>query len=130
MTRATDMSESGEPDVAVIAGAEWRCFNCDEMFRSERCARLHFGADESDAAACQIKGSEHGLLEALRAAEQSARDAWHAVHNECSDVHRAMYAASSRHSQALRAAEEVGYARGLADGRTHLKQQEGGSHAE
>lgn len=96
---------------------EWRCFHCDEVFTSQRCARLHFGSEDGDPPACIIRGSEHGLLEALRDAENQAAEAWSAMHDELTDVHKAMYRMSSRHQGSLISAEEVGYARGLADGR-------------
>jgi K+-sensing histidine kinase KdpD len=97
---------------------EWRCFHCDQVFTTERCARLHFGPDEDSVAACVIKaGAEQGLVGALRDAEKAAADAWHAVHNETTDAAKAYYAQSTRHHQQLRLAEEAGYERGLADAR-------------
>lgn len=95
---------------------EWRCFHCDEVFTNNRCASLHFGRDEDSEPACLIKaGAEQGLLGALRDAEYAAADAQQAVANECTDAAKAYYAQATRHSQALRAAEEAGYERGLAD---------------
>lgn len=96
----------------------WRCFHCNDHFTSVREARLHFGADPFlNAAACQIKaGAEGSLLKALREAEDAAEQARAALHDETSDVHRAMYAANCRHQGALQAAEELGYERGLRDG--------------
>lgn len=95
----------------------WTCFHCDESFTDARCARLHFGVDEGSTPACRIEGSEGGLVEALREAQQDAANAWDALHNETTDVHRAYYAATSRFRTALRAAEETGFARGMADER-------------
>jgi len=107
-------------DVAVPAGApvEWRCYHCGDVFTDDRGARLHFGRDEDSIPACQIKaGAEQGLLGALREAEYAAADAQQAVANECTDAAKAYYAQASRHAQALRNAEELGYERGLTDGR-------------
>ena len=98
---------------------EWRCFHCDEVFVSERCARLHFGHDEGSEPACQIKaGAEGSLVHALRDAETAADDAIQAMQNETTDASRAYHAQRCRHNQALIAAEELGYERGLTDGRT------------
>jgi hypothetical protein len=96
----------------------WRCFHCGDMFIDERCARLHFGRDEDSIPACQIKaGAEQGLLGALREAEYAAADARQAIAGESTEAAQAYYAQATRHSQALRNAEEAGYERGLADGR-------------
>ena len=62
-------------------------------------------------------GAERGLLMALRKVEDECRRAWAAVHDETTDAHKAMYAMQSRHGDALRDAEELGYARGLRDAR-------------
>jgi hypothetical protein len=97
----------------------WRCFHCGDVFTTEHCARLHFGRDEDSAPACQIKGgAEQGLLGALRAAEYEASEARRAISDECTEAARAHYAQTTRHDAALRNAEELGYERGLADGRT------------
>lgn len=96
----------------------WVCFHCDEICRTEAEARLHFGPDEGHQPACQIKaGAEGSLLRALRAAEASAAEAWAMIHSEGADVVRAWRSAEGRHGQALQAAEELGYERGLRDAR-------------
>ncbi|NYD88797.1 hypothetical protein [Sphingomonas melonis] len=96
----------------------WRCYHCGDVFTDDRCARLHFGRDEDSLPACQIKaGAEQGLLGALREAEYAAADAQQAIANECTDAAKAYYAQATRHAQALRNAEELGYERGLADAR-------------
>ena len=82
-------SAENAPVGPSAAGEGWRCFHCDETFATEHAARLHFGADESASPACQIKGSEGGLLEALRHAEKDAADAWFAIHNESADASKA-----------------------------------------
>lgn len=96
----------------------WTCFHCGETFTDRRCAALHFGADEQSAPACRIKaGAEGSLLRALREAEQQAAEAWAALHSESSDFAKAYHRATARHTQALQAAEELGYERGLRDAR-------------
>lgn len=106
------------PEVTRVELIAWRCFHCGDVFTDESCARLHFGRDEDSQPACIIKaGAEQGLLGALRAAEYEAADARRAIADECTDAARAHYAQATRHDQALRNAEELGYERGLADGR-------------
>ncbi len=100
------------------AKPSWRCFHCGEVFTSEQCARLHFGRNEDSEPACVIKaGAEGSLLKALRHAEEAADDAIQMMHAESTDAAKAYHAQRSRHNQALIAAEELGYERGLADGR-------------
>ena len=96
----------------------WRCFHCGDTFTDERSARLHFGRDETSEAACVIKaGAEGSLLKALRDAEEQADDAIQRMHNESTDAALAFHQQRCRHNQALIAAEEAGYEKGLADGR-------------
>lgn len=104
---------------AVAAKAPgWRCFHCDEVFTDERCARDHFGRDETCEPACKIKmGAERSLLTALRRAENDAADAWAAIHSESTDAAKAYHAQHARHQEQLRIAEELGFERGLAAAR-------------
>lgn len=108
-------------DIATVTiePVGWRCFHCDEVFVDEHCARLHFGRDEGQTPACQIKGSEHGLVEALRRAENDAADAWRAIHNETTDSAKAYFAQSTRHQEQLRVIEQIGYDRCIADVKAH-----------
>ena len=95
---------------------EWRCFHCDEVFFTANDARLHFGMDQCSDPACKIKmGAEKSLLVALRRAETELQDAWAAIHNENTEAAKAYYAQQSRHGEQLRAAEELGFERGIAD---------------
>lgn len=94
----------------------WRCFHCDEVFIDEDRAREHFGVDESREVACRIKsGAEGSMLTALRRAEADAADAWFKLQNESGEAAQAYYAQAARHQEQLRAAEELGYERGLRD---------------
>ena len=98
--------------------SEWRCFHCDDVFTDERLARDHFGASEDRQPACIIKaGAEGSLVSALREVERQLEEAWAAIHEESTEAARAYYNQQSRHYAQLRAAEEAGYERGLADGR-------------
>lgn len=94
----------------------WRCFHCDEVFFTANDARLHFGMDQCSDPACKIKlGAEKSLLVALRRAETELQDAWAAIHNETTEAAKAYYSQQSRHGEQLRAAEELGFERGIAD---------------
>jgi len=104
----------------------WTCFHCDDTFHSEDKAREHFGPHEGRTPACQIKGSEGGLIRALREAEEEAEKAWSAVHSEGAEGLLAYRGNLSRHHAALRSAEETGYEKGLADGRAHPPAPESG----
>lgn len=123
---ARDALSTLPSDGVTIPADGWRCFHCGEHFTSEQCARLHFGRDEMSDPACIIKaGAEGSLLKALRRAEEAADDAIQAMHAESTDAAKAYHAQRCRHTQALIAAEELGYERGLADGRA-LSARSGG----
>jgi hypothetical protein len=49
---------------------QWRCFHCDEVFRSVSAATIHFGGGSFEDAGCVLKDSEVGLLGIIR--EQQA----------------------------------------------------------
>ncbi|OCJ67631.1 hypothetical protein A6U97_02600 [Agrobacterium tumefaciens] len=99
----------------------WRCFHCDEVFFTANDARLHFGMDQCSDPACKIKmGAEKSLLVALRRAETELQDAWAAIHNENTEAAKAYYAQQSRHGEQLRAAEELGFERGIKDSTAHI----------
>lgn len=105
-------------DEVLPASPHWRCFHCDEVFHDTNAAKLHFGMDQCSDPVCKIKlGAEGSLVKALRRAEGELADAWAAIHNESTEAAKAYYAQQSRHGEQLRAAEELGYERGLADGR-------------
>lgn len=96
---------------------KWRCFHCDEVFTSAHKARVHFGYDNYSTPACFIVGAAGSLIEILREAEMKCDEAWSAIHSETLDCHKAMHSQAGRHQSALRAAEELGYERGLRDAR-------------
>ncbi len=78
---------------------------------------MHFGKSEFDHPACLIKGSELGLLGALRKTEEACRQAHEAIYAENGDAIKAYYAAQSRFNQAIMQAEQSGYDKGFADGK-------------
>ncbi len=96
------------------AEQSWRCFHFGEVFTTDETARSHFGGSLDRKPGCIAKvelGGERGLLDALRNAEDEL--ARHRA--EDSDTQRELHQMQHRHSTALRAAEETGYARGLRD---------------
>lgn len=117
-TTQPEITQGDQAECADYNPGPWTCFHCAETFTDRRCARLHFGRSEDSAPACVIKGADGGLLRALRLAEEAADDAVQAMHAESTDAARAYHAQRCRHTQALMAAEESGYEKGLEDGRT------------
>lgn len=94
----------------------WRCFHCDATFTKAqyRWAREHFGSDEGELPVCQMRvpGEAH-ILTALR----NAQDELASYRNDDSDLMRIIYSMSADHAEALRRQEELGYEKGLKDGR-------------
>ena len=93
------------------------CFHCNETFTDRWSAMKHFGADESQKPACKIKTSELGLVEVIRELESEVGRAYEALHADGGHAVKAMHGMICRHEKALRNMEELGYERGLADGR-------------
>ena len=96
-------SKSAPPPASVPDG--WRCFHCCEEFTDRESAALHFGTHEHQEPACLINIAKFREMEALQLRYV----------DEDADVHRAMRRMESGHQQALRRAEEDGYAKGLVD---------------
>lgn len=96
----------------------WRCYHCGDVFTDPEAARAHFGDTPAAEPGCLIKvrlGGERGLLTALRKTEQQlARYV-----NDDSDALRQLRTLQYRHAEALQAAEEAGYQRGLRDAKRH-----------
>lgn len=105
----------------------WRCFHCDEAFTDAESAALHFGTQEHQEPACLIDIAKFREMEALQLRYL----------DEDADVHRTMRRMETDHQQALRRAEETGYAEGLVDAvkypqdaaPTHEAQQGGAADA-
>lgn len=89
----------------------WRCFHCDELFTDRGAAALHFGEDLMADPACKLTAMEGGLLALIRAQEQQLQ----VFRTEETASYREFYALGARHAEAVRRAEEAGYARGLVD---------------
>jgi hypothetical protein len=84
---------------------EWRCFHCDQVFTVIGEAQAHFGISEMDGPACQVSDEELRRMEA-------ELDAYRA---DDTKLHREIHGLKSEHAAAVRAAEENGYAKALAD---------------
>lgn len=85
----------------------WRCFHCDEKFHTVKTAKAHFGPRGSKPA-CQVDAIHLREIESELSRYRS----------EDTDLHRQFHALEAKHSVALMRAEELGYERGLQDGRT------------
>ncbi len=107
---STLRAQLAEKDKKLKEQQGWTCFHCGATFTDEKCAREHFGTQQISEPACKIQGGAiHGILEALRdAEEQLAR-----YYQEDSDVCRSMHAMTTKHAAQLRRCEELGYERGL-----------------
>lgn len=97
-----------------MARKQWRCFFCDEVFKSATAAGEHFGSFDScegDTPACQIKAHEGHLVKYIRKLERELSR----YVLEDSDVMRSIMTLESEQRQAVRQAEERGYAKGVED---------------
>lgn len=96
----------------------WTCFHCGETFSTIGGAHQHFGFDPSCDPACRVKlGAERGLLGAFRRLEQENERLRTELHCESAEGLKAYRALQGRVEERVRLAEELGYERGLADGR-------------
>lgn len=97
-----------------MARKQWRCFFCDDVFRRRKDAAEHFGCDdacEADVPACKLAAHEGHLITYIRKLENELRR----YQTEDSDVMRSIRVLESEQAAALRAAEDRGYDRGVAD---------------
>lgn len=94
---------------------EWRCFHCDAVFTRRSEAQEHFGFAEDRTPACQVAAQDGGFLRAWREAESDLIRAQHAMQLENGEALKALRGLEGRLAKMTREAEELGYARGLAD---------------
>jgi hypothetical protein len=92
----------------------WRCFHCDEVFTDRVAAAEHFGCEIQDAPFCkQLADDDKALLKVI--ADQATQIfQWH---NESTPADKLYYEFRSQVSQQAIKSEELGYRRGLNDGR-------------
>lgn len=96
-------------DTAGLPEAQWRCFHCDEVFTDRADAADHFGTSELQRPACQID------IRHVRWLEDEHRKSC----DEDTAALRTIAGIVSEHETMRRRAEEIGYARGLADAKKH-----------
>lgn len=89
---------------------QWRCFHCDQVFRSEREAAIHFGSDEAATCACVLPHEQH-LVEHIRDLQRQLDD----YRSESDNIMKSIVSLESEHQRALRRAEENGYDKGVRD---------------
>lgn len=91
----------------------WRCFHCDDVFTKHTEAAAHFGYADGATPACKIAPDLRGLIVFMRWQERELQR----FRQEDSDHARKFYSIGADHERARREAEEIGYARGVADAR-------------
>lgn len=92
----------------------WRCFHCDDVFTDAESAALHFGVDTTEQAACRkVTADEQALLKTI--AEQAKQ--LNEYRTESTPADQLYYTFQSELRQKTIRAEELGYHRGLEDGR-------------
>lgn len=89
----------------------WRCFHCDQVFRSYEQAQIHFGIDQYQTPACKLTQAESHLIEYIRRLE-SELDSFR---KESHDILLAAYSTELSARQIERIAEERGYDKGVSD---------------
>lgn len=99
------------PEFNPVPEHGWTCFHCGAhfppTFKGQRDARHHFGPTIYTEPMCSVSDLQHRAME-----EQLRR-----YQEEDTELHRKLVRISSEKTQAVIAAEELGYARGLADAR-------------
>lgn len=100
-------ANAGDEVARLRAAQVWTCFHCGEVCTDAEAARLHFGSSEHQQPGCQIDLAEYRRMEELNRRHCE----------EDTDLHRALHRMGCEHQEALRREEEVGYAKGLRDGR-------------
>lgn len=99
MTETIEAKQSSVASTPLV----WRCFHCDEILTTAAAAQAHFGTRETQDAFCTVSPEtfRHMELELARYREEDT------------ELHRALHAKDSEMAQAVKKAEEEGYARGL-----------------
>lgn len=110
------------PDYFTFPEHGITCFHCGETFHSVKSAREHFGATPDEDPGCVLKLSQgdKGMLGLVR--QQFAE--LDMYRREDQPIMREIYALGAKHSRELIAAEQLGYDRGLADGRAEATEHQ------
>lgn len=93
-----------------MARRQWRCFHCDQIFRNEYEAGIHFGADQACTCACVLPHEGH-LVEHIRDLESQLAS----YRNESDKIMQSIVTLEAEHATALQREEEKGYERGVRD---------------
>ncbi len=96
---------------------QWRCFHCDELFKTYNTARDHFGDNQLEEPACQIKSGEGGLVRRIRELQFELAK----FYTENTEIDKYVARLNSDHYRELRREEEKGYERGMRDMRKELE---------
>lgn len=92
----------------------WRCFFCDEVFKSREKAALHFGCFDScepDTTACKLLSHQEKILEYVRGLEDEIKQ----YQSENIPLLQAMWVLEADMATKVKEAENNGYAKGVAD---------------
>lgn len=101
----------------------WVCYHCGEhfpgTFAGQRAAQEHFGAPPDGIPGCRLRmrTGEKSLLRRIRWLERQLSELRVRVVCEDTEKDREIQTMVALHTQALRAEEEKGYARGVKDAR-------------
>lgn len=108
------------PDYFTFPEHGITCFHCGETFLSVKSAREHFGASPDEDPGCLLKLSQgdKGLLALVRF-QYAELDRYR---QEDQPIMREIHALGAKHARELIAAEQLGYDRGLTDGRAEAKE--------
>lgn len=97
---------------------QWRCFFCDEVFTDRNKAAQHFGAFEAceaDEVACKLLPYQEKVLKYIRDLENQVRELQAQVHTESHPLLEALYEVQHEAESRVSAANNKGYAKGVAD---------------
>lgn len=78
---------------------QWRCFHCDQVFRSPNEAAIHFGGGAFEEAGCVLKDYEEGLLGIIRQQQAELERFRERFRAEDSDLLRVIATMEADHRQ-------------------------------
>lgn len=97
-----------------MSNKRWRCFFCDEVFRSHDKAAQHFGvfeACEADEPACKLMQHQERFIQYVRGLEEEIR--LYQADNQ--PLQRAIWDLEATIADKVRIAEQRGYDKGVSD---------------
>lgn len=90
---------------------QWRCFHCDQVFRSEKQAQIHFGIDQFQTPVCKLSQAEGDLVQYIRRLEAELE----LYRNESHELLTAAYSLQFDARRIEPEAEQRGYDKGVND---------------